>query len=172
MRAMRRGILAVGAAAALVASVSTAEAAKMSGGNQLTMSGCGLGYMLFGKDHPSNRFLQILAVTTNASTYSQLFGITSGTSGCTEDGMLASAHELGVYAEVNFNNLSHEMAKGEGEYVTAFASLLGATDATRPALVRFFQERYAALFPSSTTTPAEMLETLGRELQQRPDLLG
>lgn len=139
--------------------------------NQLTMSGCGLGYQLFGKDNPNDQILQILAVTTNGTSMNNLFGITSGTSGCTEDGMIASNRELEVYVEVNFTNLAQEMAQGDGEYVVALTSLLGASEANRPALLKFFQDKYDVLYPSVETTPMEMLETLNAELSTHPDLL-
>jgi len=160
------------ALAAVVTLLVSAPAAQAAGGNKLTMSGCGLGYMLFGQENPSNRALQVLALTTNGTSANQLFGITSGTSGCMQDGLVALNKELEVYAEVNLSNLSIEMAQGGGEYVTAFASLLGAKDAARPALLTFFQERYEVLFPSPDTTAAQMLETLKAELAARPDLLG
>src|SRR3990172_6092052 len=155
--------VALAAVVTLLVSGPTVQAAKAAGGNKLTMSGCGLGYMLFGKENASNRALQVLALTTNGTSANQLFGITSGTSGCTQDGLVALNKELEVYAEVNLPNLSIEMAKGEGEYVAAFASLLGAKDAARPALLRFFQERYEVLFPSPDTTAAQMVETLKAE---------
>jgi hypothetical protein len=164
--------VALAAVVTLLVSAPAVQAAKATGGNKMTMSGCGLGYMLFGHENPSNRALQVLALTTNGTSANQLFGITSGTSGCTQDGVVALNKELEVYAEVNLPNLSVEMAKGEGEYVAAFASLLGATDAARPALLKFFQERYEVLFPSQDTTAAQMLETLKAELGARPDLLG
>jgi len=159
--------VALGVGVAMLSAVSTAQAA-----NKLTMSGCGLGYMLFGKDYPNSRGIQILAVTINSIVVNQLFGITSGTVGCTVDGTIAFNQELEMYAEANLGNLSGDMAKGEGEYVTAFASLLGASEASRPALVKFFQERYEVLFPSTTTSAAEMLNTLSAELAARPELLG
>lgn len=167
MHGTARWWVALGVGVAMLSAVSTAQAA-----NKLTMSGCGLGYMLFGKDYPNSRGIQILAVTINGIVANQLFGITSGTVGCTVDGTIAFNQELEMYAEANLGNLSGDMAKGEGEYVTAFASLLGASEASRPALVKFFQERYEVLFPSTTTSAAEMLNTLSAELAARPELLG
>ena len=134
------------------------------------MAGCGLAYMLFSKDSNS-KGTQILAGTTNGIYGTQTFGITSGTSGCTEDGALAFEREVEVYAAINLTNLSEEMAKGEGEYVSAFASLLGTSKENRPKLIKFFQERYEVLFPSQDTNSIEMLDNLNVELQNRPDLI-
>ena len=135
------------------------------------MAGCGLAYMLFAKDNNS-KGIQILAGTTNGTYGTQTFGITSGTSGCTEDGALAFNKEIEVYASINLTNLSEEMAKGEGEYVTAFASLLGASEETRPAMLKFFQDKYTKFFPSEETNSLEMLDTLRSELSAHPELFG
>ena len=135
------------------------------------MAGCGLAYMLFAKDNNS-KGTQILAGTTNGIYGTQTFGITSGTSGCTEDGALAFNKEVEVYASINLTNLSEEMAKGEGEYVIAFTSLLGASDETRPAMLKFFQVNYTKFFPSEETNSIEMLDVLREELSAHPELFG
>jgi hypothetical protein len=147
----------------------SATAAQAVGSH--TMAGCGFGYMLFGKN-TNSKGTQIIAATTNGVLGSQVFGITSGTAGCTEDGLVEINEEVEVFAAINLNNLAEEMAKGSGEYVTAFASLLGADAATRPILLSFFQENYEELFPTEETTAIEMLEALELALAENPDLFG
>jgi len=115
---------------------------------------------------------QVLGATTNGTSGSQTFGISSGTSGCTEDGAVKWSKAAEVYAEVNLDSLRREMAMGKGEYVETFASLLGATDATRPAMLQLFQSEYAALFPTASTTSGDLLSALGSTLVQHPELLG
>src|SRR5207244_3919809 len=100
------------------------------------------------------------------------FGISSGTSGCTEDGAVKMAKAAEVYAEVNLDSLRREMAMGKGEVVETFASLLGATEATRPAMLKLFQSEYASLFPSASTTSGDLLSALGAQLSQHPELIG
>ncbi len=132
-----------------------------------TMSGCGLGYVLFG-NADNSRLMQILAATTNGTSGNQTFGITSGTSGCTEDGAVKFVKEAEVFAEVNLDTLRVEMAAGNGEFVRSFAALLGGnTD----SLVAFFQTEYTSLFPTSSTTSAEFLAALSQKLAERPELL-
>ncbi|HMX95743.1 MAG TPA: DUF3015 family protein, partial [Elusimicrobiota bacterium] len=72
-------LLALGFVAAMVPSLALAK-----GGNH-PMGGCGLGYVLFG-NNDNTPVMQILAATTNGTSANQTFGMTSGTSGCTEDG--------------------------------------------------------------------------------------
>lgn len=151
---------------ALVLIVSAAAPAAFAKGNH-TMAGCGLGYVLFGNSDNS-RLMQILAATTNGTSGNQTFGITSGTSGCTEDGAVKFAKEAEVFAEVNLDTLRLEMAAGNGEFVRSFASLLGTnTD----SLVKFFQAEYTSLFPTASTTSAEFLAALSQKLADHPELL-
>lgn len=84
------------------------------------MAGCGLGSYVI-KD---NSIMQIFAATTNGTSYSQLFGLTSGTSNCNETGA-NYAMEQRVFVEANLVSLKREAASGQGETLTAFADLLG-----------------------------------------------
>jgi len=163
---MRR-VMVLSALVGLLVSPIAAHAAA----GKHPMSGCGWGYMLFGKDH-NTKGPQIGAWFLNSYIPTQPFGISSGTSGCTPDGMVAMGQEVETYAAVNLPNLSAEMAKGEGEYLNAFAALLGTPEEKQPALLSFLHENYAVLFPSAETTSTEMLDTLKKELAARPDLVG
>ncbi|MFA5976199.1 MAG: DUF3015 family protein [Elusimicrobiota bacterium] len=139
------------------------------GGNH-TMAGCGLGYLLLSNKDQS-KATQILGATTNGTSYSQTFGITSGTSGCTEDGAVKLARATEVFAEVNLNSLRQEIAAGQGEYVSTFASLLGATETNRLPMIQFLKSEYPALFPTAETGSDEMLKVLSEKLSQHPELL-
>jgi hypothetical protein len=131
----------------------------MAKGGSHPMAGCGLGYILFGHNDNSPIF-QVLAATTNGTSGNQTFGMTTGTSGCTEDGAVKFVKEAEVYAEVNLDTLRREMAMGQGEYVNSFAALIGARGEEIPAMVSLFQSKYDVLFPTSATTSSEMLENL------------
>ena len=157
-------LLIAGLVAAVLPSVALAK-----GGNH-PMGGCGLGYVLFGNTDNS-QIMQILAATTNGTFGNQTFGITSGTSGCTEDGAVKFVKEAEVYAEVNLKDLSRDMAKGRGEYLTAFARLVGVSSAQEASFGAFVRQNYVALFPSSETSSVEMLNTLSGALSARRDLL-
>ncbi len=142
----------------------------MARGNH-PMGGCGLGYLLL-SNRDNDKITQVLGATTNGTFGSQTFGISSGTSGCTEDGAVKLARATEVYAEVNLDTLRQEIAKGDGEFVSTFASLLGASEVNRPALVRYMQSEYASLFPTAGTTSSEMLGVLSQKLADHPELLG
>jgi len=135
-----------------------------------TMSGCGLAYLLF-SSKSNQRGPQIFASTTNGLFGNQTFGITSGTLGCTPDGKIAKSKEVQTFAETNLEQIRFEMARGEGAFVTAFASLLGASEKSIPSVVKFFNEEYANLFPKPETTAQEMLDVLDKKITERPGLL-
>ncbi len=88
-------------------------------------AGCGLGSMVFADDG----IMQIFAATTNASFGTQMFGITTGTSNCGSSGGTSKAvAEQEIFVSANMDNLTQEMAQGNGEHLNAFASLLGCSD--------------------------------------------
>jgi hypothetical protein len=157
-------LVAIGAVMGLVPALGLAV------GNH-PMAGCGLGYLLF-SNKDNTKVTQVLGGTTNGTFGSQTFGISSGTSGCTEDGAVKFAKEAEVFAEINLPALQKDIAKGDGEYVTAFATLLGAGETQRPAVVSFLHENYKDLFPSQNTNAGDMLQTLTAKLEAHPDLLG
>src|ERR1019366_9824926 len=134
------------------------------------MAGCGLGYLLL-SNKDNEKVTQVLGATTNG-TGGQTFGISSGTSGCTEDGAVKVARATEVFADVNLASLRQEMSAGQGEYVNTFAAMLGASAATRPQMVRFFQTEYQNIFPSAETSSGDMLKTLSEKLASHPELLG
>jgi len=134
------------------------------------MAGCGLGYILL-SNKDNGKVTQVLGATTNATSGNQTFGITSGTSGCTEDGAVKLAKEAEVYAEVNLDSLRKEMAIGDGEFVRTFASLLGAKGTQVPTMLKMFHDEYASLFSSSDTSSAEMLKNLSSTLANHPGLV-
>lgn len=150
----------------LTAVVVGAPAVSFAKGGNHPMAGCGLGYVLFGHND-NQKIMQVLAATTNGISANQTFGMTSGTSGCTDDGAVKFVKEAEVFAEVNLDTLRREMAMGDGEYVRSFAALLGATESDMPSMLKLFQSQYTTLFPSSATTSGEMLAALSTVINGR-----
>jgi hypothetical protein len=131
--------------------------------------GCGLGSMIF----QGNKKIvhQVLAATTNGTFGNQTFGISTGTLGCTNDGLVKNEEKVNVFAAANMDNLSQEMAQGQGEHLTSLAVLMGVPTEHQPAFFMMTQEEYTSLFPSEKTTSTEMLTTLRHQLESHPGLL-
>lgn len=131
----------------LVAGLAMAASARNYG-----MAGCGLGSIAMG---PKGN--QILAATTNGTFGSQVFGITTGTSNCAEDGVAMEDGEIRSFAEANFDVLRQEMAQGQGENLEVLASLMGCDASAFGANVR---ADYGTIFDRSDITSDMMLDRL------------
>ena len=94
--------------------------------NPDTGPGCGLGKLAW-SDYKDQKEIapQVLMATTNGTFGSTTFGISSGTSGCTNDGKIMSEQKTTMFAQLNFENLSQEMAQGQGEHLASLATLDG-----------------------------------------------
>jgi hypothetical protein len=131
--------------------------------------GCGLGKELWA--NASNQKSiggQVLAATTNGTSGSQTFGISSGTSGCTSDGTILGQYKTRVFAAANFDNLSQDMAKGGGEHLASFAQLLGIKDEQRGEFYALTQENYAKLSLAGEANADAMLIALNQAMASHP----
>jgi hypothetical protein len=148
-----------------------ALAAGKDMGKKYPMAGCGLAYVLFSQENNSQA-VQILAGTTNNLYGTQSFGITSGTSGCTEGGLVISSRESEVFAEINYRQLQADIAAGQGEYLDGLAGLLGVKEDRKSEFGQLARVRYSQLFPSADAGSVEMLRGLTQALNEHPELIG
>ena len=94
--------------------------------NPDTGPGCGLGKFAWA-DYKNQKKIapQVMMATTNGTFGSGTFGISSGTSGCTNDGQVMADQKTTMFALLNFENLTQEMAQGKGEHLASLATLMG-----------------------------------------------
>ena len=132
-------------------------------------AGCGLGSLIW-KD---NTIISALfRMTTNHSFSSQLFGITSGTSGCSQHSIVMREMAPVYYAEANIEELKVDMAKGQGEYVSIFSDALGCPESLKPEFTKMTKEKYEVIFPKSDVTPVQMLDNVKKMMKDAPALSG
>lgn len=155
----------------LALAVVSLQAGALWAANPDTGPGCGLGKLAWG-DYKSQKNIapQVLMATTNGTFGSQTFGISTGTSGCTNDGVIMGEHKTTMYAELNFENLSQEMAQGRGEHLASLAALMGVPAEQQPAFFALTQERYAELTRSGEAEPVAMIKALQDAMQGHPVL--
>lgn len=94
------------------------------------MAGCGLGSILSTKMNWGNNKMQVLAATTNGTSGNQTFGITTGTSNCSESSIeptkkVKKKAAQQVYLQYNLAHVKSDAAKGQGEYIEGLAGLFG-----------------------------------------------
>lgn len=147
-------------------SVGVAHAA----GNPDNGPGCGLGKLAW-MDYGGQKQIapQVMMATTNGTFGSQTFGISSGTSGCTNDGLVMKNKHVNL-AEGAFESLKQEMAQGQGEHLVALARLLGVPEKDQPAFFALVQEKYNTLIRSEQSPPLSVLQALQAVMAEDPIL--
>lgn len=139
--------------------------------NPDTGPGCGLGKLAWG-DYKAQKEIapQVMMATTNGTFGSNTFGISSGTSGCTNDGKIMGDSKTVMFAELNFDNLSQEMAQGQGEHLASLATLMGVPAEHQGAFFAMTQERYTSLVKAGEASPVAMVKALNEAVAGHPVL--
>jgi hypothetical protein len=159
-RLARTGIAATGAAAVLaLGSVPAAADPDV---------GCGLGTQVW--EGRSGSIVKAFAATTNGTSGNQTFGVTSGTSGCSQGGTVTAQARVRMFAGANLDQLARDMAHGDGESLEAFAQLVGVSEEDRPAFFAFTQAHFAELYGDEEVTAGSMLTRLDGLLAADPEL--
>ncbi len=124
--------------------------------------------MLWADTISKKHILQQASIATTNLTGFQTFAISSGTSGCTNDGVIAQQETILVFVGANFDDLLQQMAQGSGEHLVALATLAGIPPHLHPHLFLLLQERYALIAPRENATPAAMLQHLYAAIAVHP----
>jgi hypothetical protein len=116
------------------------------------MAGCGLGSIIFGeKTGP----IQILAATTNDIYGNQTFGITSGTSNCTDS---SNGNTAELFITANREALEKDMARGSGETLSGLSTVMGCSNTQ--ALGTKLQRNYGTIFPSKAVSTDQVIDSI------------
>src|SRR5437867_12784956 len=139
--------------------------------NPDTGPGCGLGKLAW-MDFKNQKNIapQVLMATTNGTFGSQTFGISTGTSGCTNDGKVWAEHKVTMFASINFEDLSQEMAQGRGEHLASLATLMGVPAEHQAEFFAMTQEKYTSLIQSGETSPVAVVKALHDAMAKHPVL--
>lgn len=163
---MLRKLFVVLGAVAMVGQAGLAMAA-----NPDTGPGCGLGKLAWA-DYKNQKNIapQVMMATTNGTFGSGTFGISSGTSGCTNDGQVMAEQKTNVFANLNFDNLSQEMAQGRGEHLASLATLMGIPAEQHAAFFALIQERYTTMVEAGETSSVALVKALNDAVGKSPVL--
>ena len=130
--------------------------------------GCGWGTMAM--EGQSGVASKVLAATTNGILGNQTFGLSSGTAGCHQGGVVKAEYKVRMYAGANIDKLASDMAEGQGESLDTLAHLIGIADADRAAFFRLTKTHFGELFPAGQVTAGSMLTTLKGLMAADPQL--
>jgi hypothetical protein len=133
----------------LLAMTSLSALAEAPGGPS-----CGWGNMLFeGQRGLPSHFI---ASTTNGTSGNATFGMTSGTNGCSTDGALTYGGRSLLALNGMLDELSEDMAKGEGEALTTYAVLLGVAEQDRAHFAAVTHSHFSEIFSSADITAEQV----------------
>lgn len=122
--------------------------------------GCGLGKLAWAETSQNESIGgQVMMATTNGTGF-QTFAISSGTSGCTNDGKIFASEKVNVFTALNFDNLSQEMAQGQGEHLTSLATLMGIPQEQHQEFFAMTQEKYTALVQAGESSPKAVVKAM------------
>lgn len=103
---------------------------------------------------------QVLAVTTNGTSGNQTFGITSGTSGCTQDGVVSSTWKTAMFIDGNKERLAQDMSRGNGEALQSLAHLIGVKEMDKDAFYRATKENFSRIFSTDKVSAEQIAAAL------------
>ncbi len=130
----------------------------LAAGTARSNTGCGLGSMLWGNKADGSIMSQSLQATTNGTFGNQTFGITTGTSDCTQPANIVKNERLIHFVRANMDDLAKDIAQGRGESLDTFAELLLVPAEQRPAFNAKLQQNFGRVFTSSTVEMAEVID--------------
>lgn len=110
---------------------------------------CGWGSKLF--QGQRGMAPQVLAATTNGTSGNQTFAITTGSSGCTQDGLVSSNWKTAMFIDGNKEKLARDMSVGGGETLDALASLIGVPAEDKAAFASLTQKHFGEIFASTNS---------------------
>lgn len=145
--------------------VASVMGALMMGTAQARDStGCGLGSMVW--QGQQGIAPQVLAVTTNGTFGNQTFGISSGTLGCTQDGVVGEGMKVSMYTGSSMDRLAQDMSVGHGESLNVLAELMGVEQQDRDAFFELAKANFSEIFSEDSVTAADVLNTLQAAMAQ------
>lgn len=116
--------------------------------------GCGWGNMLF--DGQRGLPSHLVASITNGTSGNATFGMTSGTNGCDTSGTLKYNGKSMLVLGSIINELSEDMARGEGEALTTYAVVLGVQAEDRAHFAAVTREHFNEIFSSADVTAEDV----------------
>src|SRR5690606_37159389 len=111
---------------------------------------CGWGNMLFEGQRAAPAHL--LASTTNGASGTATSGMTSGTNGCSTNSALTYGGKSWLATHGMMDELSKDMAMGQGEALTTYAVVLGVAPEDRAPFAAVTHEHFNQIFSKADAT--------------------
>lgn len=135
------------------------ERASAADHGSQNMAGCGLGSMVV---RENSKWAQVGAAFLNG-TGMQTFGITFGTSNCTEDGVASASREKEAFVEANLADIRRDVSVGSGEYLSSLASFYGCKGEQTASFGRALQKHQDKVVGASADQATTVIDTVVSE---------
>lgn len=122
-------------------------------------SGCGLGWQVL----PKQSLLSSSLRSTTHAILPNTFSMTTGSSGCTQHSIVKNEREQIYFVEANLDQLTVEMAQGDGDYLRGFAVVMGCQNAYGE-FSGLVQKNYTKMF-SGNASPDSVLSSVKAGIQ-------
>ena len=122
--------------------------------------GCGWGSMIF--DGEQGMVKQVMAATTNGTLGNQTFGITSGTAGCAQDGVIQKYAAADAFMGANIEKVARDMSVGSGEALETLADTIGIKSEDKARFFEVAKANFDVIFPNENVTSEAALASLGQ----------
>lgn len=123
--------------------------------NANSQTGCGLGTLIISQ--PNSAVLYALQATTNHSTFTQTFGISSGTMNCRKARFVLD-ERVQEFVAANMDALHKEISMARGETLDTLVELLQVED--QEAFKQSLQENYLAIYQNANVDMASTLDSI------------
>ena len=134
--------------------------------NPDTGPGCGLGKKLWSNSMNQKNILPQAFMATTNITGVQTFAISSGTSGCSNDGVLWADKKVEAFVATNYDDLVQEMAQGRGEHLVSLAALMGVQSEHHTEFFSMAQREHRTFAQAGSESPREWLKSLREDMAQ------
>ena len=129
-------------------------------------SGCGPGWYVF---QDNSIISSALRATTNAFFFpTTTIGMTLGTSNCTQHKLVLNEKRSLHFVTHNLYELKSQAAQGEGDYLQAFAEVVGCQKNQTDLLKKTIQSNHQNVFENSA--PEKVLEQVFIQILRSPEL--
>ncbi len=125
---------------------------------------CGLGWQV-------TKSKTLMGTSTRGTTNAYLspsWSMTSGTSGCEKHPFSKKDEDALKYVSTNFYPLSAEMAEGKGEYLVAFAQVMGCNESVTADFQQMTQKSFKSI--TENADAYEVIQNVKSELHKSTSL--
>jgi hypothetical protein len=99
-------------------------------------------------------------IKQTTDTTSNVTGTTSGRTWFTEEGIVKPDFKVTAFVALNAENLRHDMASGQGEYLASVSRLLNVPTERQAEFFTVIQARYPAFAAMDFTAPQQIVAAL------------